>query len=200
MTTTLPWDWHEGSVPANVILEQGAYLETSHSFLLFRSRAPVGLRMRFGSSAYTGTMFDLGPGGALDVGRYVLLNSVRVICDAPLVIGDHTLIAWNVVLMDSYREPLDPERRRRYREDVAFSRSPTPGEAPRPIHIGPNVWIGFDSCVLPGVSVGEGSIVGARSVVAQSVPPYCLVAGNPARVIRRLERSERSHTNAHASK
>jgi len=183
MTTTLPWDWHEGSVPANVILEQGAYLETSHSFLLFRSRAPVGLRMRFGSSAYTGTMFDLGPGGALDVGRYVLLNSVRVICDAPLVIGDHTLIAWNVVLMDSYREPLDPERRRRYREDVAFSRSP-----------------GFDSCVLPGVSVGEGSIVGARSVVAQSVPPYCLVAGNPARVIRRLERSERSHTNAHASK
>src|SRR5260221_9818507 len=57
----------------------------------------------------------------------------------------------------------------------------------RPIHIERNVWIGFDSCVLPGVRIGEGSVVGARSVVVEDVPPFSVVAGNPARLIRRLE-------------
>ena len=57
----------------------------------------------------------------------------------------------------------------------------------RPIHIERNVWIGFDSCVLPGVTIGEGSIVGARSVVVEDVPPFAIVVGNPARLVRRLE-------------
>jgi acetyltransferase-like isoleucine patch superfamily enzyme len=48
------------------------------------------------------------------------------------------------------------------------------------------VWIGFDACVLPGVTVGEGAVVGAKSVVSQDVPPFTVVGGNPARVIRRL--------------
>ena len=62
-----------------------------------------------------------------------------------------------------------------------------------PIRIGANSWIGFDSCILPGVTVGEGSIVGARSVVTESVPPYCVVAGNPARVVRLLDRPGATH-------
>jgi acetyltransferase-like isoleucine patch superfamily enzyme len=60
----------------------------------------------------------------------------------------------------------------------------------RPIRIGRNVWIGFDCCVLPGVTIGDGSIVGARSVVCEDVPPYTVVAGNPARVIRKIENDE----------
>jgi acetyltransferase-like isoleucine patch superfamily enzyme len=55
---------------------------------------------------------------------------------------------------------------------------------PRPVRIGSNAWIGFEACLLPGVAVGEGAIVGARSVVAEDVPAYTVVAGNPARVIR----------------
>ncbi|HAJ60189.1 MAG TPA: hypothetical protein DCP31_13785, partial [Cyanobacteria bacterium UBA8543] len=57
----------------------------------------------------------------------------------------------------------------------------------RPIRIERNVWIGFDACVLPGVTIGEGAIVGARSVVTQDVPPYSVVAGNPARLIKKLD-------------
>ena len=57
-----------------------------------------------------------------------------------------------------------------------------------PIRLHDNVWIGFDVCVLPGVTIGEGSIVGARSVVNADVPAYTIVAGNPARVIRELPR------------
>jgi acetyltransferase-like isoleucine patch superfamily enzyme len=63
--------------------------------------------------------------------------------------------------------------------------------AAKPIRIERNVWIGFESCILPGVTLGEGSIVGARSVVTESVPPFTIVGGNPARVIRSFSPSER---------
>lgn len=50
--------------------------------------------------------------------------------------------------------------------------------------IGNDVWIGFHSTILPGVTVGDGAIIAAKSVVASAVPPYAIAAGNPARVIR----------------
>jgi acetyl esterase len=51
--------------------------------------------------------------------------------------------------------------------------------------VGNNVWFGLDSTVLPGVRIGDGAIIGAGAMVASDVPPYAIVAGNPARVIRR---------------
>lgn len=55
-----------------------------------------------------------------------------------------------------------------------------------PIHIHKNVWLGEKVTVLPGVTIGEGAIVGAGSVVTKSIPPYTVAAGNPARVIKSL--------------
>ncbi|MBP4048947.1 CatB-related O-acetyltransferase [Chromobacterium violaceum] len=51
--------------------------------------------------------------------------------------------------------------------------------------IGNDVWVGYDALILPGVKIGDGAIVGARSVVTKDVPPYAIVAGNPARIIRK---------------
>lgn len=51
-------------------------------------------------------------------------------------------------------------------------------------HIGNDVWIGRGATIMPGVSIGDGAIVSARSVITKDVAPYCLVAGNPARYIR----------------
>jgi acetyltransferase-like isoleucine patch superfamily enzyme len=185
----LDWDWYDGMVPENVVLEEQAYLETSYSFLHFRSRVPEAVRIGHGSTIYLGCMFDLGANARVQVGRCSLVNGAWIICDSRIEIGEYALIAWNVVLMDSYRAPFDPKRRsealrrmsrqslRRLVEEIE----------PRPIRIERNVWIGFDSCVLPGVTIGEGAIVGARSVVAEDVPPYTLAAGNPARVIREIK-------------
>ena len=50
--------------------------------------------------------------------------------------------------------------------------------------VGNDVWIGYEALVMPGVQIGDGAIVAAKSVVVQSVPPYAIVGGNPARVIR----------------
>ena len=57
----------------------------------------------------------------------------------------------------------------------------------RPIVIEDRVWIGINSTVLPGVRIGYGAIVGAQSVVTRDVPPMTIVAGNPARIIRKIE-------------
>lgn len=51
--------------------------------------------------------------------------------------------------------------------------------------VGNDVWIGQNVTLLPGVHIGDGTIIGANSVVAKDVPPYCIVAGNPSRVIRK---------------
>jgi acetyltransferase-like isoleucine patch superfamily enzyme len=120
------------------------------------------------------------------------LNGAWIICDAEVTIGDYALISWNVVLMDTYRVPADLHARRRELEQVPHRNTRLiHGQMPgRPIHIGQNAWIGFDCCVLPGVTIGEGSVVGARSVVMEDVPPYTIVAGNPARIIRTLDPQE----------
>jgi virginiamycin A acetyltransferase len=51
--------------------------------------------------------------------------------------------------------------------------------------IGHDVWLGYESLVMPGVTIGDGAVVAARAVVTRDVPPYAIVAGNPARVVRR---------------
>jgi acetyltransferase-like isoleucine patch superfamily enzyme len=189
MARTLPWDWHPGTIPDNVVVDETAYVETTYSFLLFRSEEPVGVRIGRGASTYKSTMFDVGPRGRVSLGEFALVHGARIICDAEVEIGDYALISWNVVLMDSYRVSIDPAQRRRELERVP-DRQPrhlAGGGPGRPVRIGRNVWIGFDACVLPGVTIGEGAVVGARSVVMEDVPPCTVVAGNPARVIRRLE-------------
>lgn len=50
--------------------------------------------------------------------------------------------------------------------------------------IGNDVWIGFDAVIMPGVKIGDGAIVGGKAVVTRDVPPYAVVAGNPARVVK----------------
>jgi acetyltransferase-like isoleucine patch superfamily enzyme len=174
---TLPHDWYPGTVPANVEADATAYLGTSYSFRQYRSTAGCGLRLGRGASLGDATLLDVGPRGCVTVGAFALVSGACLICDASIEIGDHTLIAWNVVVMDSYR--VAGEGPQRWRSLPALAK-------PRPVCIGSNVWIGFEACVLPGVRVGEGSIIAARAVVEGDVPAYSVVAGNPARVVRRL--------------
>ena len=186
---TLEWDWYAGRVPENVFVHEQAYLETTYSFELFQSRAARAIEIGAASSIYLGVMFDLGKNARVKIGDYVLMNGARIICDTEISIGDHCLISWNVVLMDTRRLPINPELRRTVLQQVPLSdpRRASADAESAPIRIGANVWIGFDCCILPGVTMGECAIVGARSVVTADVPAYTVVAGNPARVIRKLD-------------
>jgi acetyltransferase-like isoleucine patch superfamily enzyme len=188
MPRQLPGDWCEVGIPDNARLHETVYVETSLSFEPYRSRRDVGLIAAEGAGIYYGCTFDVGPAGRVSLGRCCLMTSAMIYCDDRVDIGDHCLVSWSVVIMDSYRVPIDPRHRRAVLEGAVGQRLPDDAAIARPVRIGNAVWIGFDSVVLPGVTIGDGSIVGCRSVVAADVPPYTLVAGNPARVVRQLER------------
>src|SRR5262245_14448313 len=85
---TLPWDWHSGVIPEKVVIDDTAYVESSFSFIEYRSQAAIGVQIGKGSSTYSGTLFDVGSQGRVRVGDYVLVNGARLICDAEIEIGD----------------------------------------------------------------------------------------------------------------
>lgn len=185
---TFPHDWYGGSVPGNALIDESAYLDSSFCFAHYRSEEKVGLRIGKGSSVYGGSMFNVGPKGQLAIGDFTMVNGAWIICDGRITIGDYVLISWNVVLMDSYQIAADPAARRRQLERMSLTHAlpSEPGAPASPITVNANAWIGFDSCILPGVTIGEGAVIGARSVVMKDIAPYTVVAGNPARFIRNL--------------
>ena len=87
-------------------------------------------------------------------------------------IGRYCLIAANVFMFDSGGHATDPESRRQG--------LPPADDQVRPITLEDNVWIGRNAIIFPGVTIGEGSVVFAGAVVMTDVPPYTIVAGNPA--------------------
>lgn len=89
-----------------------------------------------------------------------------------ITLGENVLVGPKVNIITINHDP-DPE-----------NRSATYG---RPVVIGDNVWIGINSTILPGVSIGCGAIIGANSVVTKDVPLMTVVAGNPARIIKTLK-------------
>jgi acetyltransferase-like isoleucine patch superfamily enzyme len=182
----IPEDWYHGTVPDNAQIDATAYVGSSYSFERCRSELPIGVEIGRGASLCDATSLDIGARGVVRLGEYALVNGARIICDTEIEIGDYSLVSWDVVLMDTYRVPFDPEERRRAVLDGTFD-----ANGARPIRIGRNAWIGFGACVLPGATIGDGSIVAARSVVAADVPPYVVVAGNPARIVRALTRDDR---------
>ncbi|HGY9615311.1 sugar O-acetyltransferase [Vibrio harveyi] len=90
-----------------------------------------------------------------------------------IYIGDHVMIGPNVTIATA-GHPIDPELRR----DIA--------QFNIPVHIGNNVWIGANSVVLPGVTIGENSVIGAGSVVTKDIPANVVAVGNPCRVLREI--------------
>jgi acetyltransferase-like isoleucine patch superfamily enzyme len=192
--TTLPDDWYRGVVPANVVLERDVYVDTSYSFARFFSEEERALVMGEASGAYDRTAFVAGPRGRITVGAYTVLNATTLVCNERLTIGAHCLLAWGSVVTDTWLGAGVPlETRRRVLRAAAGDphRRLPPSSPPQPVTLGDNVWIGFDAVVLPGVTIGRGAIVGCKTIVRESVPPYAVVVGDPARVIRTLEPDDR---------
>lgn len=102
-------------------------------------------------------------------------------------IGDCVIISNHVHIYDNNNHPTDPEIRRK------MCMAGFDGDAWKwkyadsaPIVIEDNVWIGEYAAVLKGVTIGEGAIVASHAVVTEDVPPYTIVAGNPARVVKEI--------------
>ena len=138
------------------------------------------------------------PGATIRIGRRTQIGAATLISACGIEVGDDVLIAWDVTLLDNDSHSLYWDERKNDVAQCAMDYRQTPHDLARnkdwsvvpmqPIRIADKTWIGFGSTILKGVTIGEGAVVAAKSVVTRDVAPYSLVAGNPSRVIRRLER------------
>jgi acetyltransferase-like isoleucine patch superfamily enzyme len=107
-------------------------------------------------------------------------NDTYFIVGKSITVGKNCNISGTTMIFDSNGHPSDPVARRNH--------EPPPPEQVRPVTIGDDVWLGKDCTIFPGVRIGDCAIVSAGSVVRRHVPPYAVVAGNPAQIIFRLPR------------
>ena len=112
-------------------------------------------------------------------GKIFFANYNCTIIDvAPVVIGDNCQIPPNVAIYTA-GHPVHPAAR-----NTAY-------EYGISVTIGDNVWLGGNSVILPGVHIGSNTVIGAGSVVTKDIPSWCVAAGNPCRVIRRITEADR---------
>jgi len=116
-------------------------------------------------------------GAIISIGENTRINGACIHAINKISIGDNCLIAANCQIIDSngHESSFDNVKNRLNTSDN--------GKA---IIIEDNVWLGANSFIMPGVTIGEGAIIGASSVVTKDIPPMCLAAGNPAKVIKKV--------------
>lgn len=116
----------------------------------------------------------------LEIGHHVAFNrSCHIGCINHIKIGNHVLVGSNVLITDHQHGHLD---KRDLKNPPAHRDLTSRG----PVIIENNVWIGENACIMPGIVIGENCIIGANAVVTKSFPKNCVIAGNPARVIKEL--------------
>ena len=107
-------------------------------------------------------------------GSHIYVNfSLTLVDDTHIFVGDYTMIGPNVTIATA-GHPISPRLRERvYQYNV-------------PVHIGRNCWIGAGAVILPGVTIGDHSVIGAGSVVTKDIPAGVVAVGNPCRVLREI--------------
>lgn len=124
------------------------------------------------------------PGSVIEIGDNVGISGATIYARKKITIGENTCIGGNCKILDNDFHPIDMEDRIRLLNDVHGGDSnliPT-----REIHIGKNCFLGCNSIILKGTVLGDGCVVGAGAVVSGKFEDNCVIAGNPAKVIKRL--------------
>ena len=112
-------------------------------------------------------------------GKGVYANfNLTLVDDTHIYVGDYTMIGPNVVLATA-GHPILPELR------------PLAYQYNMPIHIGKNCWLGAGVIVLPGITIGDNSVIGAGSVVTKDIPANVVAVGNPCKVLREINEHDK---------
>ena len=147
-----------------------------------------GARLEIGERTYVGRLVEISPGPEITIGEYSTIQDKTILL-GHIHIGRYALIGQNVYISSgTHVFQNEPELYIRDQEQrVAKDPSSNTPES-RPVYIDDDCWIGTNAVILPGVHIGKGGIIGANAVVGQSVAPYSIVMGNPARTIgKRLD-------------
>ena len=135
-----------------------------------------------GENVYIEPPFHSNWGGKhCHFGKNVYANfNLTCVDDTHIYVGEYTMLGPNVVL-SSAGHPILPELREKiYQYNM-------------PIHIGKNCWLGAGVIVLPGITIGDGSVIGAGSIVTKDIPAGVVAVGNPCRVLREINDRDREY-------
>ena len=135
-----------------------------------------------GEDCYIEPPFHSNFGGHhVHFGNSVYANfNLTLVDDTHIYVGDHTMFGPNVVVATA-GHPIVPELR-----ELAYQYN-------APVHIGRNCWLGAGVIVLPGITIGDNSVIGAGSVVTKDIPANVVAVGNPCRVLREINEKDREY-------
>lgn len=106
-------------------------------------------------------------------------DNSHITCINKVIIGNNVRTGKNILITDNSHGKFELS-------DLDKSPADRDLYSKGPVIIGDNVWIGEKASILPNVTIGKGSIIGAGAVVTKDVPPYCIVGGNPAKIIKKI--------------
>lgn len=172
---------------ADIMVEQTKCLERQYDYNATRpgegERRAQLLREMFaesGEGCYIEPPLHANWGGAhVHLGDYVYANfNLTLVDDSDIYIGSRTMIGPNVTIATAGHPILPALRERALQFNI-------------PVHIGNNVWIGAGAVILPGVTIGDNSVIGAGSIVTHDIPANVVAVGNPCRVLREIGERDR---------
>ena len=136
--------------------------------------------------------------GQIKIGDNVHIGQANFICRSSIEVGNDVTMAWGITIYDHDSHSIYWEHRKNdnlicYSDYKNHNGNNVINKdwgnvVTKPIVIGDKVWIGFDATILKGVTIGEGAVVGAKSVVTKDVEAWTVVAGNPAKIIRKIKK------------
>ncbi|MBO5859182.1 MAG: sugar O-acetyltransferase [Clostridia bacterium] len=171
----------------DIMAEQLQCLDRLYDFNLTRptqldKRAEMLKEMfaEIGENCYIEPPLHANWGGAhCHFGKCVYANfNLTLVDDSHIYVGDYTMIAPNVVIATAGHPILPELREKQYQYNM-------------PVHIGRNCWIGAGALVMPGVTIGDNTVIGAGSVVTKDIPANVVAVGNPCRVLREINEHDR---------
>jgi acetyltransferase-like isoleucine patch superfamily enzyme len=115
-------------------------------------------------------------GGKIEIGEGFGISGSTIYSTSSITIGKNATIGANCKIVDNDFHPLCPEKRRMNLNKEYTKRAP--------VKIGDNCFIGMNSIILKGTTIGDNVVVGAGSVVSGQFPDNCIIAGNPAKIIK----------------
>jgi acetyltransferase-like isoleucine patch superfamily enzyme len=155
------------------------------NYRAFKSRPPARLSIAEGSIFMAEISADRD-NATVVVGRNSFVGGTKIVCAERVEIGADVLIAWGGTIVDhDSHSPIWEHRRHDVRDTLRGTKDWSHVRI-QPVVICDKVWIGFNAVILRGVTVGEGAVVAAGSVVTKDVAPYTVVGGNPARLLKEL--------------
>lgn len=130
-------------------------------------------------------------GAEMNIGDRTFIGKSLLTIAEKLTIGDNVMISWGVTVTDHDSHSLQFSKRAHDVENWADGKKSWDDVNTQAVVVHDKAWVGFNAVILKGITIGEGSIVGAASVVTKDVLPWTIVAGNPAKLIREIPEDER---------